>query len=272
VHLLNLTVLVLLVSEPPETPAKHSQSPDRPSATEKEVAITGRTCPDLSFTNTLCNMVSVRYRDEDPDSPNEYLYQTYIQKAACADAKKENEEEVRKKIQKLWESSADKLICDESAFGVPKGNLLKFGVDRYNTDFIDDVTENWKVDLNRIDPADNKTVMDYVEDKLKRLPPNSSLKYRLEQYHRKLRIAGAKYRHELFLEGALAGINLGCPVDQLTSKQLGHTVHGQKFPSPESTRTLYEVSGCERRAVLAVECDSSRCTAARDADAKRPQR
>ncbi|SFN99368.1 hypothetical protein SAMN05421741_11623 [Paenimyroides ummariense] len=142
----------------------------------------------------LCAVVS-SLREESAESEHEYVYQTKILSAAGV-SNEDSEETIRKKVQTFWKQNEAKLICDSPDFNVPNGSIVKFAVARRFEAFIDDVTESWGVDLNKIDSSDNRTVLDYVKseiEKHKETPIESILK----RYYRKLRAAGAKHKSEL---------------------------------------------------------------------------
>ena len=73
------------------------------------------------------------------------------------------------KVQQFWKrsSSARTLTCSNLQFDVTNGNILKYAISSRFDSFIDDVVE-WNVDLNTIDPADNRTALDYLDDEIKR--------------------------------------------------------------------------------------------------------
>lgn len=87
------------------------------------------------------------------------------------------------------------LSCDALNFSMGKGDLIKYGVNNYFDEFILDITL-WGIDLNKIDPADGKTALDYVKDELAK-KKGTSLENNLRDYYQLLRDAGAKHRHEL---------------------------------------------------------------------------
>ena len=57
-----------------------------------------------------------------------------------------------------------------------------------------DVTE-WGVDLNKIDPADGKTVLDYVKEELEK-KKGTALESNLKDYYKLMKDAGAKHRKD----------------------------------------------------------------------------
>src|SRR5690606_6564826 len=153
-------------------------------------------CPDPAKLRDLCLHVGTKHEDPDPDSLYLYRYQRIIHEAACADPTTESDEVVAAKIQRVWETSETALQCDNSEFNDMKGSVLKYAAYSLFTDFVVDASEVWQVDLNRIDAADGRTVLDYVRDEL-RMKEGSSVGNKLEYYYDTLREAGARHREEL---------------------------------------------------------------------------
>lgn len=168
---------------------------ERKAADLVRVAARSRECPSMDGLSQICSIVEAQDPEKDSNTGNTYAYQTYIQQAACADPKRDSEEEVKKKIRGLWNKFKDELICDVPSFTAPKGNLIKYAIQRRFEDFIDDVID-WGVDLNRIDPLDKRTVLDYVDYELER-KKGSAVESELKRYKENLRKAGAKYAREL---------------------------------------------------------------------------
>ncbi len=142
----------------------------------------------------LCTCISTAM-EEDNDHPNFYKYQTKILSEAHV-ISTDNKEEIKKKVQDFWKKNENLLFCDSLDFNVPNGSIVKLAVARRFEDFIDDVTETWNVDLNKIDASDNKTVLDYVKSEIE-LRKGSLHEPVLKRYYKKLRDAGAKHKSEL---------------------------------------------------------------------------
>lgn len=168
---------------------------ERKAADLVRVAAKNQECPSMEPLGDLCYQVSSRTKDPKSDDDEDYIYRTKIFAASCADPSVDSDEVVKKKIQKFWSKFKDKLTCDVNNFDVSNGNIIKYAVSHKFESFIEDVAE-WGVDLNRIDPYDKRTVLDYVDYELKRLK-GTSLESELKRYKETLRNAGAKYAREL---------------------------------------------------------------------------
>jgi hypothetical protein len=148
-------------------------------------------CPNLKKLRGLCAMIGSRMQDQKKE---DHLYRTRIMEAACVNSN-DTEEEKNKKIRELWLAMEDELVCDSTQFDVIKGNILKYAVSNKFDDFIEDAIE-WKVNLNRVDPSDNRTVLDYISFHIERNKGNA-LEPLFQHYHKILKSAGAKHKVEL---------------------------------------------------------------------------
>lgn len=115
--------------------------------------------------------------------------------AACV-SDSDDEESTSKKVQKMWTQYEDKLICNNTRFDVIDGNMLKFAASARFEDFLFDAAMIWKVDLNRVDPGDGRTVLDYVQKELDKYK-GTAIEPKLRSYFDMLRSSGAKFSSEL---------------------------------------------------------------------------
>lgn len=161
-----------------------------------EVAKMAGECPNASKITSLCSEVSFREKDPNPLSKKyKYLYQRKILEASCAEVGKDSEAEVAKKVATMWKKFESELHCSNTQFDVSKGSLIKFAVAQSFDTFIYDVTD-WKIDLNKVDASDQRTVLDYVRDQKTRLK-GTALEETMQEYYEVLREAGAKHKSEL---------------------------------------------------------------------------
>jgi hypothetical protein len=147
-------------------------------------------CPNLKKLRGLCAMIGSRMQDQKKE---DHLYRTRIMEAACIDSS-DTEEEKNKKIRDLWMAMEDELVCDSSQFDVVRGNVLKYAVSTKNEDFIRDAIK-WKINLNRVDSSDNRTVLDYISYHIQKHKGNS-IENMFNYYYKLLRDAGAKHKSE----------------------------------------------------------------------------
>jgi hypothetical protein len=152
-------------------------------------------CPNPKKLRGLCMFVSSKEEDPNPQGRFVWKYQRKLLEAACIDVKKDNEEEIGKKIAKVWKDNEATLICNNTKFDVANGNIIKFAVNLKFDEFLIDVTK-WKVNLNKVDETDGRTVLDYVQSQI---DANKGLATEpvLKKYYQMLKDAGAKHKWEL---------------------------------------------------------------------------
>ncbi len=152
-------------------------------------------CPQKDKIEDLCSSIFNRKEDNDPESPYVYQYQRIITEAACVNQKKDSKSEKTNKINAMWKRLEDKLICDNTSFKVKDGNILKLAVASRLVSVLEDAIA-WNVNLNRIDPSDKLTVLDYIKEELQTYKGTAN-GLELQSYYDALRFAGAKHANEL---------------------------------------------------------------------------
>lgn len=160
-----------------------------PPQTEKE-------CPNLERFGEICMLVSEKLEDDESEY-NLYLYQTRIYDAACVDIANDSPEEVKRKVQVWWNKYRLhlRLKCDTLAFR--RASLIKYAIQQLSSEFIEDVTNTWGLDMNFIEPEDGKTVLDYLSDQINKEREDSPVKPILKRYYEKFKKTGAKHSWEL---------------------------------------------------------------------------
>ena len=149
-------------------------------------------CPNRKKLRNLCMMIGDHMPD--PKTPEKYMYETRLFQAGCVN-EGDSEEVIREKIRVAWNTYEDDLKCTNTMFDVSDGHLLKYAVVSYFDDFLDDAVR-WKVNLNKVDAADNRTVLDYIKYHMEK-SKGGALELKLKSYYDKLRAAGAKHKSEL---------------------------------------------------------------------------
>lgn len=152
-------------------------------------------CPNPKKLRGMCMLIDSQDKDPNPQGHFVYKYQRKFLEAACVDVKKDSEEVIAQKISKVWKENENTLICNNTKFDVGNGNIIKFAVNLKFDSFITDMTY-WKVNLNKVDETDGRTVLDYVRDQVERNKGLASEPV-LRGYYNQLKKAGAKHKSEL---------------------------------------------------------------------------
>lgn len=152
--------------------------------------------PSMPNPKHFCGDVGSKSPYKGVDGNFEYVFQEVMYKAACIDIETMSDKEIGERLRKWWDLYKDKLLCDSMQFNVTYGSVFKYAINVGVTAFIDEAIY-YKLDLNFVDEADNRTVLDYTRDELKKHDEKSAIGKTLQEYYTKLRKAGAKHRSEL---------------------------------------------------------------------------
>lgn len=91
-----------------------------------------------------------------------YMFEVMLRRAAgVGDA--DDPATVQTKMQRWWLANRTALGCSQLGFSIRNGNVAKLAYERNSNAVINDMLRRWKLDMNFIDPADGKSVLDYVE-------------------------------------------------------------------------------------------------------------
>lgn len=168
---------------------------DAAPSTAEQIVQHVQGCPNNTGIEALCLVVG--NLDLDPNSADKYKYQSIIKKASCVSSS-DSLQLTAEKIQKFWSTYGANIECNRSDFNVQNGSIVKYAIFNKSDSFIFEISKRWKVNLNKIDSSDNRTVLDYAYDELaKEQARNSPLVGRYQSYINQLKSAGAKRRSEL---------------------------------------------------------------------------
>nr|WP_315153394.1 hypothetical protein [uncultured Flavobacterium sp.] len=131
-----------------------------------------------------------------------YSYQEKLWKISCADIQKDDLNIARLKIQLMWLKNRERFRCYNYPESIASDcNVLKFSLDNGFPGFIVEASRKYKLDLNFIDPKDNKTVLDFLSDQEKLIrntpPVNTEKADEYQRIYKILRTNGAKHVSEL---------------------------------------------------------------------------
>jgi len=155
---------------------------------------TGGECPAAINVAALCNEVNDMLQPPGLPDGLRYGYQYRIRTSACV-VSADPPQVVQSKIRDFWKRRQSSLTCNLLGFSVRNGSILKLALERDNMAFLDDAVRRWKVDLNYVDAADNRTVLDYAQDELVRTK-GTSIEPLMKRHVEWLRRFGAKSSRE----------------------------------------------------------------------------
>lgn len=158
------------------------------------VAAEAADCPPPAKLPAVCMAISNAQKDT--SGKYQFHYQKLVYEAACSSPSEDDEQTGNAKIRQMWSDNTDRLVCNNASFSVIRGNVLKYAASNRFDDFLFDAAMVWKVDLNTVDPSDGRTVLDYVQDEVKR-HHGKAIEKSLRSYYDMLRSSGAKHRSEL---------------------------------------------------------------------------
>ncbi len=93
-------------------------------------------------------------------------YKEHLMKMSCVDKKKDSQITINSKIKHTWETYRKDFYCTEDGFSVKEGNILKYSIFHGFPAFVNGVVKNFQLDINFKDPADQKTLLDYIQDEI----------------------------------------------------------------------------------------------------------
>nr|WP_315153391.1 hypothetical protein [uncultured Flavobacterium sp.] len=112
----------------------------------------------------ICNSI---YRKENAsdESSLSYQYQEGLYEISCVKIGVDSKEVAAIKIQCMWNKYREKFRCYRyTDVSVSDGNVLKFAMDTGFSTFPVSAVKKYNLDMNFLDPADNKTIMDFLKE------------------------------------------------------------------------------------------------------------
>ena len=135
------------------------------------------------------------------ESELNFKYQQTLWRISCANENSDDLEVARQKVQRMWNKYRTLISCKGPGVKVDGGNITKFSLETGFSIFLHDAIKDYKLDMNFKDPADGKTILDFVNEEiglLKRPPVDRPAK--LNDYQiifQLLKTNGAKSGKEL---------------------------------------------------------------------------
>ncbi len=135
------------------------------------------------------------------ESELNFKYQQTLWRISCANENSDSIEVARQKVQKMWTKYRTLISCKSPGVKVDGGNITKFSLETGFSIFLHDAIKDYKLDMNFKDPADGKTILDFVNEEiglLKRPPIDRPAKLNDYQIiYQLLKTNGAKSGKEL---------------------------------------------------------------------------
>lgn len=150
----------------------------------------------------LCHSIFEQQMMKDPKPGVSYGYQESLWEMSCAIPGVDSIESAKPKIQKMWNKYRENIRCYGYTNYISNDkNVAKFSLDTGFTTFLTEAVKRYDLDMNFIDPADGKTVLDFIREReefVRSWPPVDYGK--ADEYNRiynLLRQKGAKHSWEL---------------------------------------------------------------------------
>jgi len=103
---------------------------------------------------------------------------------SCVDLKKDSKEVAYQKVRCMWNKYREEFRCyNFTGVSVADANVAKFSMDTGLTSFLVIAVKKYKLDMNFIDPADGKTLMDFLKEQLEKYK-NFKYTEKAEEYER----------------------------------------------------------------------------------------
>lgn len=161
-------------------------------------------CPEPTRDSFIGVCISIYQRDNAIESSTNfgYRYQEELWELSCGNTISDDIEISRVKIQLMWNMSREDFRC----YNYPESlasdsNITKFSIDNGFSQLIVEFVRKYQLDLNFLDPEDNKTPLDFLleqENKIRNNPPvNTDKADEYQRVYKILRANGAKHSWEL---------------------------------------------------------------------------
>ena len=161
-------------------------------------------CPEPTIDNFsgICLDLFKRYESKGLSPVLSLSYQEKIWKISCANPEIDNLETAKTKIQMMWNRHRIFFRCYDYPVSIATdANIAKFSLDNGFSGLIIEFSRKYQLDMNFIDPKDNKTPLDFIFDQeklIRKSPPvNTDKADEYQRVYKILRANGAKHSWEL---------------------------------------------------------------------------
>ena len=161
-------------------------------------------CPQLTELDisNLCFNVENMYEADEPEKGFTFAFEESLWRMSCAVPGVDTKEEATLKIHCMWNKYRESIrsYVHPTSIAVDK-NLTKLSLDINNTAFIYMLVRKYNLDMNFLDPGDNKTFLDFVaerEEYIRSIKPVDATKAdEYQKIYQLLKAHGAKHCWEL---------------------------------------------------------------------------
>lgn len=143
------------------------------------------------------------YNTENTQAPGlSYTYQEHLWNLSCAKPGSDTIETAKSKIQAMWIKHRENFRCYNYPTSIATDkNVTKFSIDVHFSGFLVEAVKRYKLDMNFKDPADQKTIMDFLKERkeyIQNSPPVDVTKVaEYERIYKLLETNGAKHAKDL---------------------------------------------------------------------------
>ncbi len=117
----------------------------------------------------MCDCISIHEKPTLADREHfDYGFEKRLMDFAGADVTKESRESATDKISRWWDKYKTLFRCNTMSFNLEYGSILKFAVAHGYAPFLETIVGTYQMDINYIDPVDNRNMLDYVNDDLQK--------------------------------------------------------------------------------------------------------
>lgn len=169
----------------------------------KEGVVEKFDCPEPGTDAYKGVCVALTQQDDarNPEMGLSFSYQERLWKMSCAKPGIDSWEIATIKIQIMWNKYREKFRCHSPTVSLSGRNIAEFSLCIAFRLFLDEAVDKYQLDMNFIDPKDNKTILDHIQDEEKNIrnspPVDTDKANEYQDVYQLLKANGAKHSWEL---------------------------------------------------------------------------
>ena len=146
---------------------KHSKTIDVDKKNFNDITSVAPIAPNKFEAKSLGDSLSAKEKPTGKNAENfDWAFETRILDMAGIVFEDVHTDSSMKILNNFWNKYKTRFTFRSSEFNVENGNILKYAIVLNNTPFLETIVSTYQLDINFIDPKDNKNVIDYVNDEL----------------------------------------------------------------------------------------------------------